>query len=57
MHALQELSPQQPPLTALPEARVSTVTPASARLLERVGAWAHLAPPASAAFADMQVRT
>ena len=52
---LQELSPQQPSLEGPPGARVSTVTPASVRLLERVGAWAHLAPPTSAAFADMQV--
>ena len=53
--AAQELHAQQPPLDSLPDARVSTITPASRRLLEHVGAWQHCGP-AAAAFADMQAR-
>ena len=51
----QELRADQPPVDGVPDARVSTVTPGSQRLLERVGAWQHCAP-AVAAFSDMQVR-
>ena len=53
--AAQELRAIQPPLDGLPDARVSTVTPGSQRLLDRVGAWQHCAPVA-AAFSDMQAR-
>ncbi len=54
--AAQELNAQQQPLDSLPDARVSTVTPASRRLLDRIGAWPHCWPGA-AAFSDMQART
>ncbi|EFJ42741.1 hypothetical protein VOLCADRAFT_42415, partial [Volvox carteri f. nagariensis] len=39
----------------VPDMRVSTVTPASITVLRSAGAWEHIAPPASAAFAHMQV--
>jgi hypothetical protein len=53
----QKLSDQQPPMDQAPNARVSTITPASASILDRIGAWTALAPPVSAAFGSMQVRT
>jgi 2-polyprenyl-6-methoxyphenol hydroxylase-like FAD-dependent oxidoreductase len=53
--AAQELRADQPPVDGVPDARVSTVTPGSQRLLDRVGAWQHCAP-AAAAFSDMQAR-
>lgn len=42
------------PLPPVPGQRVSTLTPASARHLERAGAWRDVAPPRSAAFDTMQ---
>lgn len=51
----QKLSGQQKELGAPPELRVSTITPASAAILQRIGAWRHLDPPISAAFSSMQV--
>ena len=41
--------------TTPPDARVSTLTPATAAFLRRVGAWDAVSPPVSAAFAGMQV--
>ena len=41
-------------LSEFPELRVSTVTPASVKLLQGMGAWEDVAPPRSAAFARMQ---
>ena len=55
LHAVQKLSNEQPPMDQPPQARVSTVTPASASILDRIGAWPALAPPVSAAFGSMQV--
>lgn len=51
---------QDPPsihskLAEFPELRVSTITPASVRLLQNVVDWQDIAPPKSAAFSDMQV--
>ncbi|KAK9825846.1 hypothetical protein WJX81_003187 [Elliptochloris bilobata] len=43
------------PLPPVPGLRVSTLTPASVRLIERAGAWRDVAPPHSAAFKTMQV--
>mmetsp|Transcript_16404 Transcript_16404/g.42030 ORF Transcript_16404/g.42030 Transcript_16404/m.42030 type:complete len:261 (-) Transcript_16404:103-885(-) len=43
------------PPPEFPGLRVSTLTPATTKLLQRVGAWGKLAPPVGAAFADMQV--
>ena len=48
-----EETPQQ--LPAVPASRVSTVTPASMRLLQDVGAWTGVQQPRSASFAHMQV--
>ena len=45
------------PLPPVPGLRVSTLTPASGRLLERAGAWRDVAPPYSAAFDTMQARS
>lgn len=53
--AAQKLSSEQPPMSQPPNARVSTITPASASILDRIGAWPVLAPPVSAAFGSMQV--
>lgn len=39
----------------IPEARVSTITPASVDFLKNLGVWRQLMPPFSAAFTDMQV--
>lgn len=55
-HWLQKLSGQQPEQGGPPELRVSTITPASAAILRRIGAWRHLEPPISAAFSSMQAR-
>lgn len=52
---LQKLSGDQPQLSGPPDVRVSTITPASAAVLDRIGAWHALAPPTSAAFSSMQV--
>ena len=49
-----EETPQQ--LPAVPAPRVSTITPASMRLLQDVGAWTGVQQPRSASFAHMQVR-
>lgn len=51
---------QEPPsihasLAEFPELRVSTITPASARLLKASVDWQDIAPPKSAAFTTMQV--
>lgn len=51
----QELKGQQSDLSATPDMRVSTITPASALALKRIGAWSLLMPPTSAAFSSMQV--
>ncbi|MEW5305132.1 MAG: hypothetical protein WDW36_007693 [Sanguina aurantia] len=40
---------------AVPEARVSTITPASISCLAQAGAWNDLCPPHSVAFSSMQV--
>ena len=45
------------PLPPVPGLRVSTLTPASGRLVERAGAWRDVAPPYSAAFDTMQARS
>lgn len=45
------------PLAEAPELRVSTLTPASVRLLRESGAWDDIAPPRSATFKHMQVRS
>lgn len=42
-------------LAEYPELRVSTITPASRRLLERIGAWHHVAPPRAGSFHKMVV--
>ena len=51
---------QDPPsihanLAEFPELRVSTITPASVRLLKASVDWQDVAPPKSAAFTTMQV--
>lgn len=55
-HRLQKVSGQQPEQGGPPELRVSTITPASAAILRRIGAWRHLEPPISAPFSSMQAR-
>eukprot|EP01023_Acetabularia_acetabulum_P000147 TRINITY_DN1006_c0_g1_i1.p1 TRINITY_DN1006_c0_g1~~TRINITY_DN1006_c0_g1_i1.p1 ORF type:complete len:432 (-),score=87.60 TRINITY_DN1006_c0_g1_i1:1375-2670(-) len=45
----------QEELNITPDARVSTVTPRSQALFEKVGMWEQLKPPKSRAFASMQV--
>lgn len=42
-------------LPEYPELRVSTITPASRQLLEKIGAWQHVAPPRCASFHKMIV--
>lgn len=51
----QELSGQAAERSAIPDLRVSTITPGSADALKRIGAWPSLAPPVSAPFSSMQV--
>ena len=51
---------QEPPSTSgrlaeYPELRVSTITPASVRLLKKTVDWQDVAPPKAAAFQKMQV--
>ena len=42
-------------LSPVPENRVSTITPATVRLLQQAGSWSHVQPPTSASFSRMQV--
>lgn len=43
------------PLNGIPTNRVSTLTPASVKFLDDIGAWPAIAPKRSAAFSQMQV--
>ncbi|KAK9821489.1 hypothetical protein WJX74_001614 [Apatococcus lobatus] len=42
-------------LSSVPENRVSTIAPATIRILQQAGSWPHVQPPNSAAFSNMQV--
>lgn len=55
---LDRAPPPEAPSTLppVPGLRVSTLTPASMRLIEKAGAWRDVAPPHSAAFDTMQAR-
>ena len=55
---LDRAPPPEAPSTLppVPGLRVSTLTPASVRLIEKAGAWRDVAPPHSAAFDTMQAR-
>lgn len=43
------------PLNGPPTNRVSTLTPASTKFLDQIGAWPAIGPPRSAPFSQMQV--
>ena len=48
--------PEAKARTGPPELRVSTITPASVRLLQQAEVWSSIQPPHSAAFGNMQVQ-